>query len=115
VRENADPAFFNNRSVRWYWGHYLADPADGAHPYASPLRAPDLGRLPPTLIITAEYDPLRDEGEEYGQRLGRDGVDVTVHRYDGMIHGFFAMSGVLDAARGATDEAAVFLREHLAT
>jgi acetyl esterase len=113
-RENADEAFFNDRSVTWYWTHYLADPADGVSPYASPLRAGDLSGLPPALVITAEFDPLRDEGEQYAKRLADSGVPVQLSRYDGMIHGFFAMSGLLDGAERAMAEAAGFLRDQLA-
>ncbi|GAA2093191.1 alpha/beta hydrolase [Streptomyces albiaxialis] len=113
-RENTDDAFFNARSVDWYWRHYLRGPEDGASPYVSPLRARDLGGLPPALVITAEYDPLRDEGEAYARRLREAGTPAALSRYDGMIHGFFAMPGVLDAAGAALDEAAEFLRVRLA-
>ena len=111
--ENDDSAFFNARSVAWYRSHYLADPADAADPLVSPLRAPDLSRLPPALIITAELDPLRDEGEQYAERLADGGVPTRLSRYDGMIHGFFAMSGILDAGGQALKEAAGFLNETL--
>jgi acetyl esterase len=110
MRDFDDPWLFNNRSVAWYRGHYLADPADAANPLASPLRATNLGGLPPALVITAEYDPLRDQGERYAARLAAEGTPATLHRYDGMIHGFFAMSGTVDDARAALDEAATALR-----
>jgi acetyl esterase len=113
MRDNTDPFFFNRTSVGWYWGHYLADPADGADPLASPLRAADLSGLPPALVITAEYDPLRDEGEQYAERLRAAGVPVELARYDGMTHGFFTMTGALQAARAATARVAEYLRKAL--
>jgi acetyl esterase len=111
VRENTDPLLFNSTSVDWYWRHYLNSPEDGAHPLASPLRAPDLTDLPPATVITAEYDPLRDQGEQYAARLCEAGVPVEQTRYEGMVHGFFAMSGVLDAGGTAIAQAAGRLRE----
>jgi acetyl esterase len=110
MREVTDEHFFNPKSVRWYWGHYLASPQDGANPLASPLRAGDLSGLPPATVITAEYDPLRDEGELYAARLAAAGVPVELTRYDGMMHGFFTMAGVLDVARQAVGHAADRLR-----
>ena len=114
MREINDPHFFNPKAVEWYWGLYLATPQDGANPLASPLRAPDLSGLPPATVITAEYDPLRDEGERYAARLADAGVPVEVSRYDGMPHAFFTMIGVLDVAREAVRYAAVRLRESFA-
>ncbi|QMU75752.1 alpha/beta hydrolase [Streptacidiphilus sp. PB12-B1b] len=113
-RENTDPLLFNDKSVQWYWDNYLTDPADGADPLASPLRAADHSGLPPALVITAEYDPLRDEGEAYAQRLRESGVLVEQTRYQGVPHGFFAMSGTLDAGRSALSQAASYLRNAFA-
>lgn len=115
MREFADEYFFNPASVRWYWGMYLAAPEDGANPLASPLRADDLSGLPPATVITAGYDPLRDEAELYARRLQAAGVPAEIIRYGAMMHGFFTMVGVLDTAREAVLEAAGRLRVALTT
>lgn len=72
----------------WIRNNYLPNPEDWTHPFASPMLVQDLSGLPPALIITAEYDPLRDEGEAYGKRLQEAGVQTRISRYDGMIHDF---------------------------
>jgi acetyl esterase len=110
MRAGDDPFLFNRTSVGWYWDRYLTDPADGRNPLASPLLAESHAGLPPALVITAEYDPLRDEGEFYAEKLYAAGVPTQLSRYDGMVHGFFAMSGVLDGGRKAIAEAAEFLQ-----
>lgn len=111
MRAADDPYLFNRHSVAWYRKHYLADPGDAASPLASPLRARTLAGLPPALVITAEYDPLRDQGEAYARRLAGDGVQVELTRYPGMAHGFFTMAGAVDASRAAIAQAASRLRE----
>lgn len=113
-RNTGEGYFLKSAEVMYYWGEYLADPADGAHPYASPLRAPDLRDLPPALVITAEFDPLRDEGEAYGAALRGAGVPVVVHRYDGMFHSFLSFLSVLDAASTAMAEIGSALRQAFA-
>ncbi len=87
-RENAEGYGLTAVAMRWYWTHYLRHETDGYHPYASPVRAESLRGLPPAFVVTAEHDPLRDEGEAYAARLLAEGVPVTRKRYDGMIHGF---------------------------
>jgi len=96
--------------MEWFWDHYLASPADAAHPYACPDRAATLKGLPPALTITAEFDPLRDEGEAYASRLRDEGVPSVLKRYNGVTHGFFGMPLQLDQAKHAIEEAAAALR-----
>jgi acetyl esterase len=105
-RENATGYVLTRDAMRWFWDHYLAHEAQGREPYASPLRAPSMAGLPPALVITAEYDPLRDEGEAYAARLRDAGVPVTLTRYPGMFHGFVRLTKFLDQARTAVDEIA---------
>lgn len=113
MRRYTEPPGFNRRSVEWYWGHYLARPEDGADPLASPNRAEDLSGLPPALVISAEHDPLRDECEQYAQRLAAAGVPVRQTRYHGMAHGFFTMTGTYEEARRATAEVVDYLKSFL--
>jgi len=105
-RENATGYILTREGMRWFWNHYLASEAQGREPYASPLHAASLAGLPPALVITAEYDPLCDEGEAYAARLRDAGVPVTLTRYPGMFHGFVRLTNVLDKARTALDEIA---------
>jgi acetyl esterase len=113
-RENAEGYFLTTNTMKWFWGHYLADVADGSNPYASPLRAEDLSGLPPGFCITAGYDPLRDEGEAYAERLRAAGVSCPTERFPGMFHGFFGMQALLDEADRAVTLAAGALRKALA-
>jgi acetyl esterase len=92
----------------WFMDHYLRSEADKLNPLVSPLLEPDLSGLPPAFIMTAEYDALRDEGEEYGERLAAAGVPVTVKRYDGMIHEF--LRHPFDDAKIAIADATTALR-----
>ncbi|WP_079527357.1 alpha/beta hydrolase [Solibacillus isronensis] len=104
--DNADGYLLTKDSMVWFWNHYLRDEEDGKNPYASPLLAAELSSLPPALVITAEFDPLRDEGEAYAQRLKEAGVQVETTRYNGMIHGFFWMPGTLEQGMQAVNQAA---------
>ena len=104
-KQNADGYLLTMDGMKWYWNHYLSSDADASNPYAAPLAAKDLSGLPPALVITAEFDPLRDEGEAYAKKLQDAGVAATAIRYDGMIHGFFGMSAVLDKGAQAVAQA----------
>ena len=89
---------------------YLRRPADIGDWRASPLKAPDLSRLPPALVITAGHDPLVDEGKAYAERLAASGVPVTYTCYDGLVHGFVSMAGAIDAGHRAIAEVAVAVK-----
>jgi acetyl esterase len=102
--ENARGYFLEQPTMDWFYGHYAGAWDDAKDPRLSPLHHGSLTGLPPAVIITAEFDPLRDEGEAYGEALRAAGVPVQVQRYDGMIHGFFDMGGISPAAQAAIDE-----------
>ena len=108
--QNAEGFLLARDAMIWYWDAYLADEADASNPYAAPMNAESLAGQPPALVITAEFDPLRDEGEAYGRRLQEAGVDTTISRYDGMIHGFFGMVGIMDKSGQVMEEATAALR-----
>lgn len=91
IRENASAPILTSSLTKSFWDHYLNNEEDAENTYASPIKAEDVSELPPALLITAQYDPLRDEGESYGARLQASGVDVDMHRYDGLIHGFIQL------------------------
>jgi acetyl esterase len=102
-------------TMEWFWGHYLADPAaHSAHPHAAPLRASDLAGLPPALVTSAEYDPLRDEAEAYAERLRAAGVPVAASRWLGLNHGYLFWAGKVDRAGVAMAEATAWLRDAFA-
>jgi acetyl esterase len=104
----AEGHIVSTEDMRWYWRQYLRRPQDAESPYACPLRAADLSELPPALVITAECDPVRDDGEAYARRLG-----ARCARYPGTLHGFLAMPGRFPKAAAAIREAADFLRAEL--
>jgi acetyl esterase len=112
--ENAEGYGLTTAGMRWFWAQYLNSGSEADNPFVSPLRARDLRGLPPALIITAEYDILRDEGERYGERLAKAGVLTKVVRYDGMNHGFFHMYGMVDKAKQVLEESATWLKGRFA-
>lgn len=109
-REFGEDHFLTRSLMEWFLSHYIPRAADRATPDASPFLAPDLSGLPPALVITAECDPLRDEGEAYARRLQDQGVAVTLTRYDGMIHPFLHFLGVTSSAQKAVDQMAAAIR-----
>jgi acetyl esterase len=109
--ENAHGLLLERDDMLWFAEQYLRSPQDALDPYAAPARAGSFADLPPALVLTAEYDVLRDEGEQYADALRVAGVHVVTHRFAGMIHGFYGMVGALDAAKEAYVLIARFLTE----
>ena len=112
--ENAEGYGMTREAALWFWRQYLGDESLASNWHAAPLLAPDLGGLPPALVITAEYDVLRDEGERYVERLRAAGVEARAARYDGVNHRFAEMVGILDQAEQAREEMCAWLRDVLA-
>jgi acetyl esterase len=113
--ENAEGYMLTREAMRFYWRLYLRTEADADDHRASPLRARSFSNLPPALVITAEFDPLRDEGRAYADRLREAGTRVVYREYPGMVHGFVTSAGVLDAAKQAIREASATLSEAFGT
>jgi acetyl esterase len=107
---DGDELILNRRDMIWFWDHYAPDPAARMNPYASPLRAPSLSRLPSAYLVTAEHDPLRDEGFAYADRLRDARVPVEHRHYGSQIHAFFTFTGVLDDADKAVAETGSAIR-----
>jgi acetyl esterase len=113
--ENRDGYLLTQEEMRWFFSCYCRGGVDPSDWRISPLRAPDVAGVAPALVITAEFDPLRDEGEAYARRLQDAGVPVEVKRYDGMIHAFFGLSGAFDASRDALSLAETALQRAFGT
>jgi acetyl esterase len=110
LAEYGEGYWLTAKDIAWFRSLYLSDSSEARHPHASPIHAQDLRRLPPALVVTAEYDPLRDEGERYGARLREAGVATIVSRYDGVIHGFFSLPGLVEKSDMVLEEASAWLR-----
>jgi acetyl esterase len=112
-RANGSGFGLTRSGMRWFWDNYAPDPKLRDEPYASPLRAKDLSGLPPAHVVTAECDPLRDEGKAYAARLREAGVPTTYVEYPGMVHGFTGMAMLIPMGRTAIDDMSAALREAL--
>jgi acetyl esterase len=110
--DNAEGYFLTAADMMWFRDHYLGD-APWVDQRLSPLKADDLSGLPPAVIVTGEFDPLRDEGEAYAEALRAAGVEVDAQRYDGMVHGFFDMGPLSAGAQAATDDTVARFRSLL--
>ncbi len=111
-QSNGDGYLLTHAGMVWFVQHYLGD-GDRTDPLVSPLMTDDLTGVPPAQVITAEFDPLRDEGDAYAKRLAEAGVAVDHTSYDGMVHAFWQLNGVIDVADAAHDAAAARLRSAL--
>jgi len=103
------------KSIDWFQTNYAGDAANRQDWRFAPILSPDLSRLPPALVIVAGFDPLRDEGIAYAERLSEAGVEVSLSNYEDMVHAFINMGGVIQAARDALDESALAMRSAFGT
>jgi len=110
---NAEGYFLERAAMEYFWNHYVRNPSDGENPYCAPLVADDHSGLPAALVVSAEFDPLRDDGEHYADKLRLAGVPVKFSLYEGQIHGFLGMGGVLDATKALLDEIGSEVRSFL--
>jgi acetyl esterase len=108
--ENAEGYFLTTDEMRWFYGHYLTTPSQGEDSLVSPLRATDLGALPPGFVLTAEFDPLRDQGNAYARALQAAGNDIALQQYGGVFHGFFGMTDLIDVSKEAMQDAVAALQ-----
>ena len=113
MREYGHDHFLTRESMDWFIESYIGREEDRRSPYASPWYASDLRGLPAAMVITAECDPLCDQGEAYARKLQSAGVAVELKRYEGMIHPFLSLAGIIDAGRTATADAASAVRQAL--
>ena len=114
MREFTDTVPLNNKMMPWFWNHYLENEKQKEDMYASLLLAEPLKGLPPAFVITAEFDPLRDEGDEYAKNLFKHGVEVKSKLYTGMVHEFFGLAGGVDTAKEALNDVVEWLKNLLA-
>jgi acetyl esterase len=114
VEHGGDDTLLGKKDMVWFWNHYVPDPADRANPEASPLQAADLSNLPPAVVVIAEYDPLRDEGLAYAERLRAAGTEVTLRRYDDMLHGFFSLVNVFQTGNETVEAVGADVRAAVA-
>lgn len=112
--ENGEDAFLSRDDMDWFERCYLGDGDPSSDPRVSPLLAKDLSGLPPAVVVTAELDPLRDDGEAYAEALAAAGVPVVRRRYDALVHGFFGMGQFSNTAESAIGQVCEDLREMLA-
>jgi acetyl esterase len=114
IKENATAPILGEREMQWFWNHYCTGAAVAASdPLVSPINASSFAGLPPAFVSTAEFDPLRDEGEDYAQRLRAAGVTVECKRYAGVFHGFLLMSKVIPEGRQLIADQLEFVGRHL--
>jgi len=112
-RENADRPLLTRDDMRWFYDRYLRSPVDAHNPFAVPLRAADLGGLPPATVVTAGFDPLRDDGVALAERFEREGTPVEHRHYPAMAHGFCSLSDRVAVAEEALSAVAGDARERL--
>lgn len=108
--DNAEGYMLTRHSMQWFWSQYVGDTQDRSHPYASPLRAESLAGLPAAFVVTAEFDPLRDEGEAYANRMEAFGVSVELTRCEGQIHGFLRSTDKFQAALDMVDQIGQYMQ-----
>jgi acetyl esterase len=106
--------FLTTAEMTYFWHHYIPDQAARLSPEASPLRADDLSGLPPTIVVTAEYDPLRDEGIAHAEALRAAGVEVTYYHYDDVVHAFFSLVNLLERGNEAVARVGADIRAAVA-